>query len=104
MESSSIVDETITLISKEGTEIPIKKKIGNRSVFIRGFIDEGAEHVPLPQITEKTIRKVIIYLEYLEGGNASPEIERPLRSNDISDVVSDWYAEFITKDIADEEV
>lgn len=104
MESSSLVDETINLVSQEGTEVPIKKKVGLRSVYIKGMIDDQSEQIPLPQITEKTIRRVIAYLEHLEAGNASPEIERPLRSNDIRDVVTDWMADFITKDITDDEV
>jgi len=47
---------------------------------------------------------VVLYLEHLAAGNASPEIERPLRSNDIEDVVSDWMADFIKKDITDDQV
>ena len=101
---SSIVDESINLISQEGTEVPIRKSVGVRSVYIKGMIDDGSENVPLPQITEKTIRRVVAYLEHLAAGNASPEIERPLRSNDIEDVVSDWMADFIKKDITDDEV
>ena len=95
---SSIVDETIILISQEGAEIPIKKSVGSRSVYIKGMIDDQAENVPLPQINKWTIEKVVQYLEHLAAGNASPEIERPLRSNDIEDVVSDWMAEFIKGD------
>ena len=53
------------------------------------------DDIPLPGISDITLRKVIKYLEHLSEGNAPPEIERPLRSNDIEDVVSDWMADFI---------
>ena len=95
---SSLIDDNIILISQEGAEIPIKKSVGSRSVYIKGMIDDQAENVPLPQINKWTIDKVVLYLEHLAAGNASPEIERPLRSNDIEDVVSDWMAEFIKGD------
>ena len=101
---SSLVDDNIILISQEGAEIPIKKSVGSRSVYIKGMIDDQAENVPLPQINKWTIEKVVLYLEHLAAGNASPEIERPLRSNDIEDVVSDWMADFIKKDITDDQV
>ncbi len=61
------------------------------------------EEIPLPGISENTIRKVIKYLEHIAEGNPQPEIERPLRSNDIADVVSEWMADFI-KNITDDEV
>ena len=60
------------------------------------------EEIPLPGISENTIRKVIKYLEHLAEGNSPPEIERPLRSNDIEDVVSDWMADFIKSNNIDE--
>ncbi len=68
------------------------------------MLDDEADHIPLPNIYEKTARKVVAYLEHLAEGNAPPEIERPLRSNDIEDVVSDWMADFIKKDVSDDEV
>ena len=93
------MDENITLYSLEGVLISIKKTVGARSIYIQGMIDDDAEYIPLPNISEKTLRRVIAYLEHLDEGNAPPEIERPLRSNDIEDVVSDWMANFIKKDI-----
>ena len=60
------------------------------------------DDIPLPGISDITLRKVIKYLEHLGEGNAPPEIERPLRSNDIEDVVSDWMADFIKINNIDE--
>ena len=68
------------------------------------MLDDYVDHIPLPNIYEKTVRKVVAYLEHLAAGNEPPEIERPLRSNDIEDVVSDWMADFIKKDVSDDEV
>jgi hypothetical protein len=53
------------------------------------------EEIPLIQMSESTIRRVIQYLEHIAAGNNEPEIERPLRSNDIRDVVTEWMADFI---------
>ena len=59
------------------------------------MIDDGANEIPLPEIPEKTVHRLVAYLEHLAAGNPQPEIERPLRTNDIRDIVSDWMADFI---------
>jgi hypothetical protein len=48
------------------------------------------------------MNRVIKYLEHLHEGNAAPDIEKPLRSNDIKEVTHEWYAEFISKDADDD--
>ena len=45
---------------------------------------------------------VLKFLEHLAAGNAAPEIEKPLRSTDMSDVTTDWYAKYI--DLNDDQV
>jgi len=34
----------------------------------------------------------------LKEGNPAPEIEKPLRSNDLKDVTTEWYANYIDLD------
>jgi hypothetical protein len=38
---------------------------------------------------------VIKYLEHVDAGNAVPDIEKPLRSSDLRDVTTEFYAGFI---------
>jgi S-phase kinase-associated protein 1 len=100
VESSS--EEKVKLISKEGTEIFVEKKIIIRSVYAKGQLDDQAEFVLCPEVKELTLNRIIKYLYHLEEGNAPPEIEKPLRSNDMKDVTTDWFANFV--DLNDEEV
>ena len=99
-------DKIIILITEEGVQIPIKKRAALISVLIQGTfeMDPLAQNIPLPGIYEKTARRVVAYLEHLAEGNAPPEIERPLRSNDIEDVVSDFMADLVKKDISTDEL
>jgi hypothetical protein len=76
-------------------------KIVNRSVTIKAMIDDNFDFedaIPLPDITKETFEKVLVYLEHIEAGNAAPEIEKPLRSNDMKDVTTEFYAEFVNLD------
>ena len=92
------LEPTIRLVTSEGEDIQAKQAVVSRSSLIKGYIDDGVEFVPLPQINLKTLNRVIKYLEYLHEGNAAPDIEKPLRSNDIKEETHEWYAEFISKD------
>ena len=92
----------VKLASMEGVEIEVDKDVISLSVYCKGMLDDGAEIIPIPDTNEKMLRKIIEYLHYLKAGNASPEIEKPLRSSDLKDVTTDWYANFI--ELPDEEV
>ena len=41
---------------------------------------------------------MIEYLEHIEAGNAVPNIEKPVRSNNMKDVTTEFYANFIDLD------
>ena len=87
-------DSVIILVSQEGTEFQIRKSVLAPSGYINGVL-ECPDIIPLPMIAEKTLGKVIKFLEHLAEGNPPPEIERPIRSDNIRDLVSEWMADFI---------
>ncbi len=55
------------------------------------------EPVPLPEISKLTLAKVIEYLKHIKD-NREPEIEKPLRSSKLEDLIDKWYADFIKMD------
>jgi S-phase kinase-associated protein 1 len=64
-----------------------------------GFLEEENEEnapmeVPLPNVKSEVLVKVI---EFCEHYIAEPmtEIEKPLKSNNMAEVVQSWYAEFV---------
>ena len=77
-------------------KIEVKVKIANKSALIKGLIEDAGieEEIPLPNIRKAIIDKIITFCEYIDS-NAIPEIEKPLRSSAMIDLVSPWYAEFI---------
>ena len=83
----------------DGVLVEEDKDIMARSVTIKGMIDDGNDdEIPLPEITHPTLTKVIEFLKHLHEGNAAPDIEKPLRSNDLKEVTSEWFATFIDLD------
>ena len=83
-------------------EIPAK--LVERCALIKGQIDDGSaeEEIPLPDIDKKTFEKVLVYLEHVDAGNAAPEIEKPLRSNNLGDVTTEFYTNYM--DLPDDEI
>ena len=90
----------VRLITKEGTSHDVDRDlIVKYSVFVKGQIDDNPEEpVVLPEIADPTLGKVLEFLGHLKDGNPAPDIEKPLRSNDMKDVTTEWFADFIDHD------
>ena len=60
------------------------------------FIDSGAEEdIPLPNVKSAILKKIIDYCKHAKDSPPT-EIEKPLKSANMQDVVADkWYATFI---------
>jgi len=87
--------ETIRLISKEGKEYQITKKASELSILLKNAKEEMGEDEVIPlEIDEKTLEKVIDYLNKWNGESPS-EIEKPLKSSILKEVTDEWSSEFI---------
>lgn len=61
------------------------------------MIDDSAdsdEVIPLPNVKRAILDKIIEFCKYAKD-NPTPEIEKPLRSSNLADVVPQWYAQFV---------
>lgn len=93
--------EKLKLRTSDEILTEVDKSLMMKSVHVRGMIEDGgdsSEEIPLPDINKPTLDKVIEFLKHVEAGNPAPEIEKPLRSNDLKDVTTEWYANFIELD------
>mmetsp|Transcript_9835 Transcript_9835/g.26840 ORF Transcript_9835/g.26840 Transcript_9835/m.26840 type:complete len:172 (-) Transcript_9835:467-982(-) len=92
----------VSLISKEGDAFPVKLNVATMSELVKSMIDEdeeddddnAAKEIPLPNVKANILQKVI---EFCQHHNTEPmtEIEKPLRSSQMADVVQKWYADFV---------
>lgn len=89
--------QTLVLISKEGEEYELSRTAASRSCMIKGLIenDPELEEVNCKDISSKTLSKIVEWLKYHE--TIEPKIiEKPLRSNDLFELVDEFDAKFIT--------
>lgn len=101
------IDETtdpgqmITLISKDGEQLKVKKNVILMSGLIKEMLDEEDDEeeeneIPLPNVNLATLKKVVKYCEY-HHKNPAEELERPLKGK-IQDVICEWDNEFLKID------
>lgn len=86
----------IKLLSKEGKEFQLSRKAAELSLLVRNtLLDSGSdEAIPLTEVDEKSLEKIMIYLNKWNGV-APPEIDKPLKSSVVKEVTDEWSANFI---------
>ena len=89
----------VKLITAEGETVEVDVEIASKSALIKGMIDDSGldEDIPLPNVKKSILMKIIEFCTYIKD-NHPPEIEKPLRSNNLNDVTTPWYADFVSLD------
>mmetsp|Transcript_21791 Transcript_21791/g.31817 ORF Transcript_21791/g.31817 Transcript_21791/m.31817 type:complete len:164 (+) Transcript_21791:92-583(+) len=90
-------EETIKLLSKEGDSFPVPISVAKMSELVNSMMtedDDETDEIPLPNVKASILQKVIEFCTQYKTKPMS-EIEKPLKSNVMSEVVQPWYAEFV---------
>ncbi|KAH0475338.1 MAG: uncharacterized protein KVP18_004422 [Porospora cf. gigantea A] len=99
-----MVEETVyqKLVAEDGEIFQINRKACALSTVLDRFSDDYPdEALPLSTVKSKTLKKIIEYLEHHMDKHPE-EIEKPLRSTDLSDCVPEWDYNFV--DVSQEEL
>ena len=70
------------------------------SELVKSMIDENDDddevmEVPLPNVKAAILTKVLEFCKYYKKNEPMNEIEKPLKSSEMSEVVQKFYAEFV---------
>lgn len=91
--------QDIVLECKNGDIVVISKQAAKLSELLRTVIENSREDnvIPLRNISMFVMTKIAEYLKHYEHSdiNKIPIIEKPIRSTNIKDIVSEWDAEYI---------
>ena len=105
--------DKIVLVSKEGEKQIVDSRILDMSEYLKEKRDNHDIHdntVVLDNIGENTLSRIIAFcriyeLVWFPGNyhidNPLAEIERPLKSSNMRDIVSEWDANFINISVED---
>eukprot|EP01083_Nonionella_stella_P017571 49165_1 len=91
-------NETINLMSKEGDPFAVEVGVAQMSELVKSMMeDEGDDEIaeiPLPNVKAQILKKVIEFCQHYKTEPMN-EIEKPLKSSEMSEVVQKWYADFV---------
>jgi S-phase kinase-associated protein 1 len=89
----------ITLITKEGTELNIDKKVAMEIPLVRGIIEDSedeTEPIPLGMLSETVLKKIIEFVSYFIEHPFS-KLPKPLPKGGLAAALKDeWYLSFMT--------
>jgi len=99
LDADSDDDKKLKLISNEGEKFELPKKVAIQSELVKTMAegDKEAVDIPLPNVKASVLRKVVEYMRY-HAENPAKEIEKPLKSANMAEVVSPWDSEFVDVD------
>ena len=83
----------------DGETVEVDVEIACKSIYVKSIFDHSGvdNEIPLPEIKRSILDKIIEYCTYIHT-HQPQEIEKPLKSSQLSDCVSQWYADFIDVD------
>jgi len=95
----SNVEEKLKLVSQENDPIVVPRKVALMSELVKTMVegDKDEKEIPLPNVKKAVLAKVVDYMRYHCDNPADP-IEKPLKSPNMTEVVSQWDAEFVEVD------
>jgi len=91
------MSEVLTLTSQEQKKFSVPKKVALMSELVKTMSEGDKEEktIPLPNVKATVLEKVVAYMNY-HAENPAKEIEKPLKSSNMNEVVSDtWDADFV---------
>uniref|UniRef100_A0A6S9ADC6 S-phase kinase-associated protein 1 n=1 Tax=Ditylum brightwellii TaxID=49249 RepID=A0A6S9ADC6_9STRA len=89
---------SVNLVSKEGDSYEVPVAVAKMSELVKTMIEEDDDdevtEIPLPNVKAAVLAKVI---EFCTHHRTEPmtEIEKPLKSAVMAEVVQKWYADFV---------
>ncbi|TYZ67967.1 hypothetical protein PybrP1_011875 [[Pythium] brassicae (nom. inval.)] len=88
----------VSLVSMDGDSFEVSASVAAMSELVKTLIsdeeDDEVQEIPLPNVKSTVLSKVIEFCSH-HHNNPMREIEKPLKSSDMHDVVSDWDANFV---------
>ena len=86
-------EKKLKLVSQEGEKFEVSKKVAVQSELVKTMAegDKDENEIPLPNVKASVLRKVVEYMKY-HVDNPARDIEKPLKSANMAEVVSQWDA------------
>jgi len=91
-------ENNVSLVSKEGDKFDVPVEVAKMSELVKSMMEDDADgmtEIPLPNVKATVLQKVIEFCTHHTKQEAMTEIEKPLKSQNMADVVQQWYANYV---------
>jgi S-phase kinase-associated protein 1 len=93
-------DRKLNLVSQEGDSFELPLEIAQMSELVKTMIEEEeegdeAQEIPLPNVKTAVLSKVMEFCKHYKE-DPMTEIEKPLKSANMKEVVQEWYSDFVS--------
>ena len=94
-----MVEDTdmVKLVTEDGVDYELEYKLVKHCKLVERIADDGEidEKIPLKDVKKVTFDKIVQFCQHLVEGNDPPVIHKPLRSNKLADLTTEFYAGFV---------
>jgi S-phase kinase-associated protein 1 len=92
-------DNMLQLVSQEQEKFSLPKKIAIMSELVKTMADgdQSETEIPLPNVKGAVLNKIIVWMKR-HGEVPMKEIEKPLKSANMNEVVEQWDADYVDVD------
>ena len=99
MAEFSTTERRVNLVSQEGEQFDVPLDVATMSELVKTMFDpeqpeDEVQEIPLPNVKSFILSKVIEFLCHYKG-EPMTEIDKPLKSSNMNEVVQKWYADFV---------
>jgi S-phase kinase-associated protein 1 len=99
MAEFSTTERLVLLVSQEGEHFKVPVDIATMSELVKTMFDteqpeDEVQEIPLPNIKSSILVKVIEFLTHYKE-ELMTDIEKPLKSSNMNEVVQEWYSDFV---------
>eukprot|EP00549_Striatella_unipunctata_P021777 CAMPEP_0118692874 /NCGR_PEP_ID=MMETSP0800-20121206/11565_1 /TAXON_ID=210618 ORGANISM="Striatella unipunctata, Strain CCMP2910" /NCGR_SAMPLE_ID=MMETSP0800 /ASSEMBLY_ACC=CAM_ASM_000638 /LENGTH=165 /DNA_ID=CAMNT_0006590987 /DNA_START=156 /DNA_END=653 /DNA_ORIENTATION=- len=93
-----VEERNVNLVSKEGDTYEVPVAVAKMSELVKSMMDEDADEdvseIPLPNVKAAVLTKVVEFCNHYIN-EPMTDIEKPLKSSIMAEVVQKWYADFV---------
>lgn len=92
-------EDKLKLVSADQENFAVPRKVALMSELVKTMVegDKEEKEIPLPNVKGNVLKKVVEYMSY-HVDNPAKVIEKPLKSSNMAEVVSQWDADFVDVD------
>ena len=89
----------VKLITMDGESVIVENEIASKSRMLKDIVEYSGDddEIYVTMVKKDILLKIVDYCTYINT-NPPPIIQKPIRTNEIGDVVSPWFAEFVNID------